>query len=335
MKGRVFLLVFFFLASAFSYTLSEAERAYVAKDWKVALSAFSEVCPTLSGNAARACLHWHILALSQTGDAKDFQRAGKKLDSLLSKMSPRDSLYSDFLMTRAQFEIYLKKFSRAQNSIRMAAEVSSSSGNLILSQVCSLLENADKSTESKSLCDSLRQGLLISTVSSQENSSEVSQAVSTSEPRAKNESLQSASNEVVSPNKTPAENSNQKSSEQSAQTSSESSIEKTQALAETASNENRDKIISNENSVESEKKTSESGAYYLQVGAFGKKENAEALLLALRGRKISAQIVENVSSERVLYLVWTQAFESRASALEYGEKVLAPLKMEFSPVKKP
>jgi hypothetical protein len=133
-KNSFWLAIFLSVVSLFSYTLSDAERAYVAKNWPVANAAYAEVCPTLSGSEQIACSYWQILALSQTGKSREFQSAGKMLDSLLSAISPRDTLYSDLVMTRAQFEIYLKKYAKARETLRRAIEVSSEMKKPILQQ---------------------------------------------------------------------------------------------------------------------------------------------------------------------------------------------------------
>ena len=121
----VFCLLIF--CSAYSYTLADAEKAYVAKNWVLANTAYAEVCPTLEGNKQIACAYWQILALSQTGKSREFQKAGEMLDSLIQKISPRDTLYSDLVMTRAQFEIYLKKYAKARESLLHTKETSKDS----------------------------------------------------------------------------------------------------------------------------------------------------------------------------------------------------------------
>lgn len=142
--------------SAYSYTLADAEKAYVAKNWVLANTAYAEVCPTLEGNKQIACAYWQILALSQTGKSREFQKAGEMLDSLIQKISPRDTLYSDLVMTRAQFEIYLKKYAKARESLIHAKETSKDSVSSVLLQVCALLEKSDPSVETKELCASLK-----------------------------------------------------------------------------------------------------------------------------------------------------------------------------------
>ena len=155
-KNSFWLAIFLSVVSLFSYTLSDAERAYVAKNWPVANAAYAEVCPTLSGSEQIACSYWQILALSQTGKSREFQSAGKMLDSLLAAISPRDTLYSDLVMTRAQFEIYLKKYAKARETLRHAIEVSSEMKKPILQQICVLLEKSDPCEETKVLCLALQ-----------------------------------------------------------------------------------------------------------------------------------------------------------------------------------
>lgn len=257
----------------FSYTLSEAERAYVEKNWPVANAAYAEVCPTFSGNKQIACTYWQILALSQTGKSKEFQKAGQMIQHLLETISPRDTLYTDLVMTRAQFEIYLKQYGKARESIRHASEVSIDSLNPVLLQVCALLEKNDNSEESKNLCLSLR------------DSGRVEPKMDSS-------------------------------------------------LSEKKIAQRPDSVRSKETTVEAPKVTREEGSYVLQLGAFSKKENAEALSKALESRGIETVIVERVSPERTLFLVHSKESYSRENAEKYGESVILPLKMEYSLVKK-
>ena len=173
-KNSFWLAIFLSVVSLFSYTLSDAERAYVAKNWSVANAAYAEVCPTLSGSEQIACSYWQILALSQTGKSREFQSAGKMLDSLLSAISPRDTLYSDLVMTRAQFEIYLKKYAKARETLRHAIEVSSEMKKPILQQICVLLEKSDPCEETKALCLALQDSAKLDSIKVLKDSSKTS-----------------------------------------------------------------------------------------------------------------------------------------------------------------
>ncbi|MCF0225011.1 MAG: SPOR domain-containing protein [Fibrobacter sp.] len=72
--------------------------------------------------------------------------------------------------------------------------------------------------------------------------------------------------------------------------------------------------------------------WVLQVGAFGVKDNATLLVSTLKMRKISADIIEQPREDKTLYLVQTGHFKSQEEAIDYGAKVLSPLKVEYQPL---
>ena len=63
-------------------TIADAQKAYVAGKWKEAAAAYEAVCPKEPDSVRAECYLWNVLALSQIGAAKDFSKAGKRLDSL-------------------------------------------------------------------------------------------------------------------------------------------------------------------------------------------------------------------------------------------------------------
>ncbi len=77
-----------FAANAFAQTKADAQKAYVAGKWQEAAAAYETACPKEPDSLKTECLLWNVLALSQTGNAKDFSKAGKRLDSLIQKTSP-------------------------------------------------------------------------------------------------------------------------------------------------------------------------------------------------------------------------------------------------------
>lgn len=298
------LLLLLFAAAGFAYTLADAERAYVSKDWKTALAAYGEVCKTLTGSEGVSCSYWHALALSQTGRAADFTAAGKKVDSLIAKVSPRDSMYVALVVTRAQFEIYLKKYSKARESLKHAAECSSGHSATLLKQVCGVLEKADASKETKALCASLD--------SISQNSTSASAG-------------------------TPADSA---AGQAAAQVSVSSSFAKLEASSASesgvqvpASSSALSVASSSSAQPEPEKDPELKEAYAVQIGAFGNKNNAENLVAAIRQRKIEVSIVERISANGILYLVQTPHFGSRSEALEFAKKTFEPLNVEYSVVK--
>ena len=83
-------------------TLASAQKAYVNGNWKEAAVAYEVVCPAQPDSTRTECFLWNVLALSQTGVAADFSKAGKRLDSLISKTNPQKAIYADLMMTKAQ-----------------------------------------------------------------------------------------------------------------------------------------------------------------------------------------------------------------------------------------
>lgn len=307
MKQVLFLLAF--AAAGFAYTLADAERAYVSKDWKTALAAYGEVCKTLSGTEGVSCNYWYALALSQTGRAADFTAAGKKIDSLIAKVSPRDSMYVDLVVTRAQFEIYLKKYARARESLKHAAECSAGHSVTLLKQVCGVLAKADASKETGELCaslDSLARHPALTVPEASSSSAQVAQtAVSSSSAKLEVPAEAKPATEQKTPIPTAASLSSSIVSGSSSSTA-QPAAEKAQEPRE---------------------------AYAVQIGAFGNKGNAENLVKAIEQRNIKVSIVERVSESGILYLVQTPHFGSRSEALEYAKATFEPLKVDYSVVK--
>lgn len=316
-------LIMLLAVFANAYTLADAERAYVTKDWATAKAAYSAVCPTLSGTDQVSCVYWHSLALSQTGKAEDFKAAGKKLDSLISKVSPQDSLYSDLVMTRAQFEIYLKKYSKARASLRHSVETARNAKNPAFVQVCNILQNVDKSKETAELCAAISEGTVVAVLVD----STVTDSVVVKDEPAKVDSLkQDTVKHEVSKQDTVVQVPVKQDTIKQDLVIQDSAVA---AIDSSSAPVVEQKVEPAMVSV-AEKET-----YALQVGAFSKKENAEMLVAALKSRDIEVRIVERTSVDRVLYLVRTKDFGTRQEAMKFGNDVLLPLKMEFSPVKNP
>ena len=105
-------------------TLATAQKAYVNGNWKVAAAAYEQVCPNESEATRTECYLWNVLALSQTGIAADFSKAGKRLDSLIDNTNPQQAIYADLMMTKAQFQMYLGRYNKAAESLVHAIETS-------------------------------------------------------------------------------------------------------------------------------------------------------------------------------------------------------------------
>src|SRR5574344_290152 len=144
-------------SSASGNTLADAEKAYVAGDWKTAAAGFDASCPTLEGIKRNECALWGILALSQTGNTADFARAGSRLDSLIAVTPTSESLYSDLYMTKAQFELYLKKNSSAFTSWKRAYETATPKQYAVLSQVCESIREVYRTDSVAAACESVKQ----------------------------------------------------------------------------------------------------------------------------------------------------------------------------------
>ena len=117
-------------------TLATAQKAYVNGNWKVAAAAYEQVCPNEPENTRTECYLWNVLALSQTGIAADFSKAGKRLDSLIDKTNPQQAIYADLMMTKAQFQMYLGRYNKAAESLVHAIETSQPHQVTVLQKVC-------------------------------------------------------------------------------------------------------------------------------------------------------------------------------------------------------
>lgn len=136
-------------------TLASAQIAYVNGKWKEAAAAYEQVCPVQPDSARTECYLWNILALSQTGVAADFSKAGKRLDSLIDKTNPQKSIYSDLMMTKAQFQMYLGRYNKAAESLVHAIETSQPHQATVLQKVCSAVQDRARSAELNEACKNL------------------------------------------------------------------------------------------------------------------------------------------------------------------------------------
>ena len=136
-------------------TLASAQMAYVNGKWKEAAAAYEQVCPVQPDSTRTECYLWNILALSQTGVAADFSKAGKRLDSLIDKTNPQKAIYSDLMMTKAQFQMYLGRYNKAAESLVHAIETSQPHQATVLQKVCSAVQDRARSTELNEACKNL------------------------------------------------------------------------------------------------------------------------------------------------------------------------------------
>ena len=136
-------------------TLASAQKAYVNGNWKEAAVAYEVICPAQPDSTRTECFLWNVLALSQTGVAADFSKAGKRLDSLISKTNPQKAIYADLMMTKAQFQMYLGKYNKAAESLIHAIETSQPHQVTVLQKVCTAVQNRARNEELNEACKNL------------------------------------------------------------------------------------------------------------------------------------------------------------------------------------
>ena len=136
-------------------TLATAQKAYVNGNWKVAAAAYEQVCPNESEATRTECYLWNVLALSQTGIAADFSKAGKRLDSLIDNTNPQQAIYADLMMTKAQFQMYLGRYNKAAESLVHAIETSQPHQVTVLQKVCAAVQDRAHSEELNEACKNL------------------------------------------------------------------------------------------------------------------------------------------------------------------------------------
>lgn len=310
---RIFGIIALFSVGIFAATLEDAQKAYVSGNWKAAAEAFDSACPTLEISKRAECSLWGILALSQTGSAKDFSLARKRLDSLISAVPDSLPVVSDLYMTRAQFELYLKRPDLSFRTLKLAFEKALPRQIPVLHQVCQSIYAASPMDSVHALCAEMNRAKSSPQKDSatpgptSSSAAEVSSAVSSSaEASSSNVQASSSSSEKVQPaivSSASAQSLNQKSDPATAQ-----------ALPQPA-------------------KSAET--WTLQLGAFGIRANAERLVEELKAQKIESHVVESPRGDKTLYLVQTGTFSSQEEAIAFGESALKPITQEFQLTKKP
>ena len=286
-------------------TLATAQKAYVNGNWKVAAAAYEQVCPNEPEATRTECYLWNVLALSQTGIAADFSKAGKRLDSLIDKTNPQQAIYADLMMTKAQFQMYLGRYNKAAESLVHAIETSQPHQVTVLQKVCVAVQDRAHSEELNEACKNLGNPGAQKLAAAKKEQAQTEQAKNnpvastaqqtSSNPSANNEAVKAADSKPVASATVTAE---------PAQTKSPKA-----------------------------KPVEEKSAWQLQLGAFGVKSNADLLVDNLKKRNIACTIIQNtLESGKVLYIVRTGPFETKESAVDYGAKKLAPLNVEFRPM---
>ena len=274
-------------------TLATAQKAYVNGNWKVAAAAYEQVCPNESEATRTECYLWNVLALSQTGIAADFSKAGKRLDSLIDNTNPQQAIYADLMMTKAQFQMYLGRYNKAAESLVHAIETSQPHQVTVLQKVCAAVQDRAHSEELNEACKNLG------------NPEAMKQAT------AKKEQAQAKAEQAA--NKDAVKAADSKAAAQA--TATVATAEPAQTKAPEA------------------KPAETKSTWQLQLGAFGVKSNADLLVDNLKKRNIACTISQStLESGKVLYIVRTGPFDTKESAVDYGAKKLAPLNVEFRPM---
>lgn len=148
----------FSIESVLAVTVEDAQKAYVSGDWIHAAEAFDATCPALDAKERSECALWGVLARSQAGNAKDFSLARKKLDSLIIATPDSLPVFADLYMTRAQFELYLKRPDLSLRSLKTAFAKAEPRQLSVIFQVCQSLYKANPTDSVQSLCQSIERG---------------------------------------------------------------------------------------------------------------------------------------------------------------------------------
>lgn len=288
-------------------TLATAQKAYVNGNWKVAAAAYEQVCPNEPEATRTECYLWNVLALSQTGIAADFSKAGKRLDSLIDKTNPQQAIYADLMMTKAQFQMYLGRYNKAAESLVHAIETSQPHQVTVLQKVCVAVQDRAHSEELNEACKNLGNPEAQKLAAAKREQAQIEQA--------KTEQVASTAPQTST---TPATNNDAAKAAESKVAAPATAV----ATAETA-----------QTKAPEAKPAEAKSAWQLQLGAFGVKSNADLLVDNLKKRNIACTISQNtLESGKVLYIVRTGPFDTKESAVDYGAKKLAPLNVEFRPM---
>ena len=286
-------------------TLADAHKAYVAGNWKEAADAYEVACPKEPDSVRAECYLWDILALSQTGNSKLFKVAGHRLDSLINTTSPKKPVYSEMLLTKAQFMLYMGKNARAAEILIQAIDNSKLEQAVVLQKVCFAVLSRAPHQELDAKCKSVKDSSLYKTAPTKP--AQATQAATPAAPATApaTPAKPVAPAPVVEPTPTPVQK-----------------PETTPAPAPKPAPKSETKIPD--------------GAPYwtLQLGAFGVETNAKLLAENMKKQGLESRIETRIGETRTLFLVQTGKFPTKEAALDFGAQKLAPLKMDFQAVQK-
>ncbi len=303
MKAKsISIILAFFATATFAQTIADAQKAYVAGNWKEAAAAYEAACPKEPDSSRAECYLWNVLALSQMGSAQSFKIAGNRLDSLIKTTNPQRAIYADLMMTSAQFRLYLGKYDKAAEDLIQAIETSHPHQAIVLQKVCKAVKAKVKSEDLNDRCNLLNNpdSLKALQTASQAKAAPVAQpAASVTQPAVSEPAPKPAQPAPVVEQPKPAVQ---------AAAPAPAPVPATTAPAQEY--------------------------WTLQLGAFGTKSNADLLVSNLKKQKISCTIIEQPRGEKTLYLVQTGKFETKDQAVDFAASKLAPLKIEYQPLLK-
>ena len=303
MKAKsISIILAFFATATFAQTIADAQKAYVAGNWKEAAAAYEAACPKEPDSSRAECYLWNVLALSQMGSAQSFKIAGNRLDSLIKTTNPQRAIYADLMMTSAQFRLYLGKYDKAAEDLIQAIETSHPHQAIVLQKVCKAVKAKVKSEDLNDRCNLLNNpdSLKALQTASQAKAAPVAQpAAPVTQPAVSEPAPKPAQPAPVVEQPKPAVQ---------AAAPAPAPVPTTTAPAQEY--------------------------WTLQLGAFGTKSNADLLVSNLKKQKISCTIIEQPRGEKTLYLVQTGKFETKDQAVDFAASKLAPLKIEYQPLLK-
>jgi cell division protein FtsN len=307
MKKILITLTAIFATAAFAQTMADAQKAYVAGNWKEAAAAYEAACPKEPDSLRTECYLWNVLALSQMGSAQSFKIAGNRLDSLIKTTNPQRAIYAELMMTSAQFRLYLGKYDKAAEDLIQAIETSHPHQALVLQKVCNAVKAKAKSEDLNDRCNLLKNPDSL-------------------------KALQTASKAKATPVAQPAAPVTQPAAPEPAPAPAQPApvVEQPKPEVQTAA-----PVPAPAPAAATTAPTASAAEYWtLQLGAFGTKSNADLLVSNLKKQKITCTIIEQPRGERTLYLVQTGKFETKDQAVDFAASKLAPLKIEYQPLLK-
>ena len=298
-----FTLLAVFGTSLFAQTMADAQKAYVAGNWKEAAAAYEAACPKEPDSLRAECYLWNVLALSQMGSAQSFKIAGNRLDSLIKTTNPQRAIYADLMMTSAQFRLYLGKYDKAAEDLIQAIETSHPHQAIVLQKVCKAVKAKVKSEDLNERCNLLNNPDSLKAVQTA--------AKAKAAPAAEPAKVAAPEPKPVAAEPAPA-------------------VEQPKVAAPVAAAP----VAAPAPAPAAPAATASAEYWTLQLGAFGTKSNADLLASNLKKQKITCTIIEQPRGEKTLYLVQTGKFESKDKAVDFAASKLAPLKIEYQPLLK-